>query len=712
MNKLFAVAMVVSMLAAVAVAAPQPLLKFEADDTLEELQFKIAMNGFDFEVAHNKIFDMPADQKALFLSRRAPSVPAADTDQAYDIGPLADYLGRKMLPTAFCWTNVSGHTYIGPVRDQGGCGSCYSFGANAAAEGTYNYAMGLYDGNCVDFSESFIIWCLGSIAPYSSHFSGCDGADYDYAELDALCETGVCYESSFPYVETDPGACTHWGDPKVKMSAWYRVPCGDIEAIKTAIMTYGVVDAAVNVDSGFEAYSSGIYNNTATNCDASPCYYKPTNHAISLIGWNDNGGNGYWILRNSWGDTWGEDGYMRISYRAAVVSCEVCYFVYTPATTLNAPTGLSVTAVSGTGFTANWHQVTNATGYQLDVATNSAFSEGAGGTILTEDFALFTRSNSSTDVSASLDSYTHTSGWTGAKIYENVGTAKMGSSSAQGYITTPTVNLSAQGGAATLQFDLGKYGTDANLVQVMHAADGSTFVQVGEDLTPPASMAQQTLAITNGTAASKVRVQAKGTSSNRFYLDNFTLSQATSGDAYVPGYRSRSVGGSATITCAVTGLTYQTAYYFRVRATNVTQVSSNSVVTNATTSASGTIPTDWTVHYFGTTNNPSAAPTNDPDHDGLPNIDEYVMDTDPTNLSVATPHFQVGSGPAANAYDISFLASTARYYTIQYRTNLVWDAWHDLLANVRGTNNTVTMVDTNYPRELERYYRIRIRADP
>ena len=67
----------------------------------------------------------------------------------------------KDQPAAFDWRDVDGHTYIGPIRDQGGCGSCYAFGAAASAEGVYNWATGNYDGNCADFSESFIVWCLG-----------------------------------------------------------------------------------------------------------------------------------------------------------------------------------------------------------------------------------------------------------------------------------------------------------------------------------------------------------------------------------------------------------------------------------------------------------------------------------------------------------------------------------------------------------------------
>ena len=249
-----------------------------------------------------------------------------------DMLKIYEVMGEaKQIPSSFDWRTNSNHSYIGPIRDQGGCGSCYAFAANAAAEGTYNWATGNYDGNCVDFSESFIIWCLGRLSQYSSHFYGCDGADYDYAELTALTAEGVTLESNFSYTESDPGSCTHWSDPVTVFASWHRVPCGDVDAIKTAIMTYGVVDAAVYVTTGFQNYNSGIFTNTSTSCYETPCYYTPVNHAIALVGWDDNppeGGGGCWILRNSWNTTWGENGYMRISYTSARVACEATYLVY------------------------------------------------------------------------------------------------------------------------------------------------------------------------------------------------------------------------------------------------------------------------------------------------------------------------------------------------------------------------------------------------
>ena len=268
---------------------------------------------------------------------------------------------KKALPSSFDWRDVGGLSYIGAIRDQGSCGSCYSFGAAAAAEGAFNYALGRTGSSCVNFSEAYIAWCLGTYGAYSDHFSGCDGADYEYQELEALTVEGICGENQMPYNSgSDPGSCTYSGTTTV-FEAWYRVPSGDIDAIKTAIMTYGVVDAAVLTDNAFMNYDTGVYDNNNNDCNSG--YYETTDHAISLVGWDDNppeGGGGVFILRNSWGASGtGEGGYMRIRTNAAVVHCAVCYMVYDSSiSTTSAPTFTSGTNYAATTGVARTFTVT------------------------------------------------------------------------------------------------------------------------------------------------------------------------------------------------------------------------------------------------------------------------------------------------------------------------------------------------------------------
>jgi putative hemolysin len=280
-----------------------------------------------------------------------------DLEEIMKTAPLKTF-PKQELPSSWDWRNVSGSSYIGSVRNQGSCGSCYAFGAAAAAEGTFNYAMNRTGSQCVDFSEAYIAWCLGEYGPYSSHFSGCDGADYDYAELEALTVEGICGENQMPYNNgSDPKSCTYSGTTTV-FEAWARVPYGDIDAIKTAIMTYGVVDAAVYVDNAFDSYDGGVHDDNNNTCSSG--WYTTSNHAISLVGWDDNppeGGGGVWILRNSWGTSWGESGYMRIRYDAAVVHCAVCYMVYGEVAE-TAPTFTSGTSFGATTGVARTHTVT------------------------------------------------------------------------------------------------------------------------------------------------------------------------------------------------------------------------------------------------------------------------------------------------------------------------------------------------------------------
>jgi endonuclease I len=163
-------------------------------------------------------------------------------------------------------------------------------------------------------------------------------------------------------------------------------------------------------------------------------------------------------------------------------------------------------------------------------------------TVISENFSGFTVSAGTTDVSASLNTKLQTTGWTGSKIYENAGNAKLGTSSALGYIETPTINLSGNSGNATLKIDIKQYGTDSKVVKVYHAANGSTFVQVGSDIAPTTSFTTYTINITGGTSNSKIKISASLATSGRFYLDNVIVSQTTSA-IVVPTLTTTTVSG-------------------------------------------------------------------------------------------------------------------------------------------------------------------------
>ena len=306
-------------------------ISFQPGDDLVSMRTKIAANGYDFKVSSNWVVELPRSlREKMRLQHQAVGAVRYATGNLAP-GPLQLYRNR-FLPARFDLRNVGpGRSYIGPVRQQGNCRACYAFSACAVAESTYNMAVGRYNQNCVDFSEAFIAFCL---TPLYRGMHGCSGSDYEYEELDALVDKGICYEEHMPYDLRNQSCPSGAMPPTVRFSSWHRLPCNDIMAIKTAIRHFGAVDAAISTSSAFDAYASGIYEDSKVSCetsDGSSCYYVATDHVVALVGWDDNNGDGYWILRNSWGPEWGEEGYMRIKYHSARVSCAACYLVFTPA---------------------------------------------------------------------------------------------------------------------------------------------------------------------------------------------------------------------------------------------------------------------------------------------------------------------------------------------------------------------------------------------
>ncbi len=306
------------------------VLKFAAkNQSIEEIKKLIINHNYDFKVKRNWVFDMPAEEKNNFFN-----IGQMDADKLRELingpteAPPPDEVDA--LPDQFDLRDHDGHAYIGPIRNQGTCGSCYAFAIAAAAESSYNLANKKFDGDCVDFSEAYTAFCLSRLEKYKESIRGCNGAT-----LESFFSTkteGVGYEKDFPYTGKDPGKCPDMSIPTVKFKGAGVTPSNDIDAVKWAIYKYGAVWATVATIPMFQAYSEGVYEDPNVNCDASDCMKTPVDHAVSLVGWDDNGdpeNGGYWILRNSWGPDWGENGYMRIRYRSAfVLSRGVAYLIY------------------------------------------------------------------------------------------------------------------------------------------------------------------------------------------------------------------------------------------------------------------------------------------------------------------------------------------------------------------------------------------------
>jgi len=256
----------------------------------------------------------------------------SDSSVTYEGTYLDDIILRKVtgrspspFPAAFDWRASGGVT---DVKNQGGCGSCWAFGTVGPLEANVK----IKDATTTDLSEQYLVSC-------NTDGWSCDGGwwAHDYHQWKrppSESEAGAVYEANFPYQADDPPnvPCRGPYPHPYKLSSWACIGAGAAkphcctgsilsrEAIKQAIMTYGPVSAVVCVGPAFGGYTGGVLVD-----DDGPC----TNHGIVLVGWDDNQGtNGVWILRNSWGPGWGEGGYMRIGYDISNVGACANYVVY------------------------------------------------------------------------------------------------------------------------------------------------------------------------------------------------------------------------------------------------------------------------------------------------------------------------------------------------------------------------------------------------
>ncbi|MEO6902219.1 MAG: C1 family peptidase [Bacteroidia bacterium] len=202
------------------------------------------------------------------------------------------------LPSSFSWSALGKCT---PCKNQGSCGSCWTF----AACGSFESVIKIFDGVERDLAEQWLVNC-------DTRFQGCSGGMCP----NSMFKSGAVYEVDQPYMAANGTCKTAPHNERIKNS--YSAG-GSVASIKQAIYDYGPVWAAVFVGKNFRDFKPGT---VVTKSDGTSI-----NHAIVLVGWDD--ATSSWILRNSWGTAWGEDGgYMRIKYGISSVGSNAAYIDY------------------------------------------------------------------------------------------------------------------------------------------------------------------------------------------------------------------------------------------------------------------------------------------------------------------------------------------------------------------------------------------------
>jgi cathepsin L len=179
---------------------------------------------------------------------------------------------------------------VNKIKNQGQCGSCWAFSAIGMVEG-WSAVTG---GTLYDLSEQQLVDCAGSFGN-----QGCNGGWHDKA-VDYLASTaGSCIQTDYPYTART-GTCKKTCTAKVKPNA---SAMGTTEQQLMTNLQSWPVGVAVDASGGFQSYHSGVFSG--------PCGTQ-LNHAILAVGYVSSP-SPYWIVRNSWGTTWGASGYIMMA---------------------------------------------------------------------------------------------------------------------------------------------------------------------------------------------------------------------------------------------------------------------------------------------------------------------------------------------------------------------------------------------------------------
>ena len=214
-----------------------------------------------------------------------PPPPVAPEDVRSKCSPDAE---------AFDWRE---HGVVSPVRDQKSCGDCYMF----AAMGAYESAYSIQNKQSIDLAEQYLLNC---------ETYGCNGGWYGTV-WDTMKKKNVDVEPNYPY-QAKKGFCknlTPTGNFRVVNSGYVGRGIPAPELIKRELCAHGPLATAVKVTRLFTAYKSGVFNE-GSNSGA-------TNHAVNIVGWDNT--KRAWLIRNSWGTHWGEQGYMWIEWGSNMI---------------------------------------------------------------------------------------------------------------------------------------------------------------------------------------------------------------------------------------------------------------------------------------------------------------------------------------------------------------------------------------------------------
>lgn len=239
-----------------------------------------------YTVAMNHLGDMTVEEyrKNMLGMRLTKKLPLGGVEVPLLLG----------LPRTVDWRE---HGYVTPVKNQGACGSCWSFSSTGAMEGANMNANGIL----VSLSEQNLVDCSSDYGNY-----GCNGGLMDNAFRYVIDNGGLNTEEAYPY-EAEQDDCRYSAnDTVIKLTGYKDVAPGSEAALKNALANVGPISVAIDASHrSFQFYHTGVY-------DEPECSSENLDHGVLTVGYGTEDGQDYWLVKNSWSSGWGEEGYVKM----------------------------------------------------------------------------------------------------------------------------------------------------------------------------------------------------------------------------------------------------------------------------------------------------------------------------------------------------------------------------------------------------------------
>merc|ERR1712168_1610775 len=268
-----------------------------------ENKHKIASHNKGFSQGHhtyklrmNKYGDMLHHEFVSTMNGfRGNSTGGDKANRQYKGVTFIEPLDDIAMPRTVDWRTKGAVT---PVKDQGQCGSCWAFSTTGSLEGQHFRKTG----KLLSLSEQNLVDCSASFGN-----NGCNGGLMDNAFKYIKANGGIDTEQSYPYEGVEEACHFKPRDVGATDKGFVDITPGSEHDLKKAVAAVGPVSVAIDAShESFQFYSHGVY-------DEPECDPEGLDHGVLVVGYGTEEEGDYWLVKNSWSDKWGLDGYIKMS---------------------------------------------------------------------------------------------------------------------------------------------------------------------------------------------------------------------------------------------------------------------------------------------------------------------------------------------------------------------------------------------------------------